>query len=585
MFKDKQSEQDWPWLGLVLVAGLSLRLWGMGWGLPNLYHADESLTVRQALAFGAGILRPYSYVLSPFLPYIVTVLYGVYFLLGLATGRFHSASDLAISFFNNPTPFYLLARLASAAFGLAAILVAYALARRAYGHAAGIIAALSVALSPVLVRNAHYGLPDVPAACLVLVALYALWRFAEEPDVRRFVVTSIAVGLALVMKYYLAWPLVISFVVAVLWAARHRRWSGRDVFRYLAGGGILAAVTFVAVSPFTVLDVRTFWSDAVLFQLGTQVGYGQAFTKMVAYYTSALILEGLDLPLMLAALAGLAYALYRRRSADLLLASFAVPSLIVLLPQGRSQLNWIVAVVPVLSILAGLALDALWHAVPTNRVKRWPVALLLLGVMVWPMAARGYSLAQSFSWPDTRTLARAWMEANIPPGAKVLSDPTWSVPQLRESRASLTRSLNERAEAKGMETRPETTQEAYGQYARYQLAALDSYAGPTYDIEYIQHEWWKTDESQPDVEVYPVWGVFQGQVFSLEELRAQGVQYAVVSSLKYAQYVREGGKENWPSYYALYTSLDEQCRLLKEFVPDTHVVGPVIKVYDLRSPP
>jgi hypothetical protein len=31
--------------------------------------------------------------------------------------------------------------------------------------------------------------------------------------------------------------------------------------------------------------------------------------------------------------------------------------------------------------------------------------------------------------------------------------------------------------------------------------------------------------------------------------------------------------------------LDEQCRLLKEFVPDTRVVGPVIKVYDLRSPP
>lgn len=136
-----------------------------------------------------------------------------------------------------------------------------------------------------------------------------------------------------------------------------------------------------------------------------------------------------------------------------------------------------------------------------------------------------------------------------------------------------------------METRPETTQEAYGQYARYQLAALDSYAGPTYDIEYIQHEWWKTDESLPDVEVYPVWGVFQGQVFSLEELRAQGVQYAVVSSLKYAQYLREGGKEKWPSYYALYTSLDEQCRLLKEFVPGTRVVGPVIRVYDLRSPP
>jgi 4-amino-4-deoxy-L-arabinose transferase-like glycosyltransferase len=583
MFKDKQSEQDWPWLGLVLVAGLSLRLWGIGWGLPNLYHADEGLTVRQALAFGAGYLQPYEYVHSPLLPYIVTVLYGLHFLLGLASGRFHSPSDLAVSFFNNPTPFYLLARLTSTVFGVAAILVAYALGMRAYGHRAGLVSALCVALSPALVRHAHYSQYDIPMACLVLVALTLLWRFAEEPDARRFLIASVAVGLAIVMKYA-AFPLVVPFVVAVLWVAKHRHWSRRQVLSYLAWGGIVAGGTFVAVSPYTVLDFHNFWSDVVLFQLATQVGYGQAFSKILAYYASALTFEGLGLPLMIAGLAGLAYAIYRRRSADLLLASFAVSYLAVLLLQRLTQPNYIVGVVPVLGILAALALDAIWHALPARWARWWPAALLVLGVAVGPMAYRAYRVGQSFSWPDTRTMARAWIEANIPAGAKTLSDPTWTVPQLRESRASLTRSLGQRAVSKKIETRAESTQAAYGQYARYQLAALDSYSGPTYDIEYIPHLSWQADESAPDVEVFPVWGTFRGKVFSLEELRAQGFQYAVVSSLKYAQYLREDGKQKWPSYYALYSSLEEQCRLLKEFAPDTRVVGPVIKIYDLRSP-
>ncbi len=580
----KTRDSDRPWLVFILTAGLVLRLWGIAFGLPSLYNPDESLTVRQALAFGAGILQPYSYVYSPFLPYLLTVLYGAYFLVGLATGHFHSPSDLAILYFNEPTIFYLLARLTSVVFGVAAIGVAYLLAKSAYGRRAGMVSALGVALSPVLVRHAHYGLPDIPVACLVLVALYALWRFSQEPDMRRFVAAGVAVGLAIVMKY-LAWPLAISLVVAVLWVARRSHWPGRRALSRLVWGGILVGATFVAVSPYTVLDFRSFWSDTVLFQLGTQVGQGLPFTKVLAYYASALTLEGLDLPFMIAALAGLAFAIYRRRFADLLLASFAVPYLVMLLLQGRYQLNWIIAVVPVLSVLAASAIDAVWHGVAANRMRLWPVGLLLLAVIAWPMLYRAYKLDQSFSWPDTRTVARTWIEANVPTGAKIVSDPTWAVPQLRQNRTSLTRFLDERAVSKRIDSRPDSTQVAYGQYARYQLAALERYAGPAYDLVYIQHEWWKSDESVADPEVYPVWGSFEGQVFSVAELRAQGFEYAVVSSLKYAQYLREEGREQWPSYYAFYSSLDEQCRLLEEFWPDAHTTGPVIKVYDLRPSP
>jgi hypothetical protein len=401
--------------------------------------------------------------------------------------------------------------------------------------------------------------------------------------VRRFVTAGVLVGLAIVMKYYSTWALAVSLIVAVFWAARREQWPKRRFFSRVLLGGLMAIGTFTIVSPYTVLDFQTFWADAVVFQFGTQVGYGQALTRMLAYYASALAFEGLGLPLAIAALGGLAYAICRRRSADLLLLSFVVPYMIVLLPQGRAQLNWIVSAVPVLAILAAAALDAAWRAMPATWVRRWPATLLLLAVLVWPELQRARQVAESFSWPDTRTLALEWMEANIASGAKIVSDPTWTVPQLRQNRASLTRSLDERALSKNIESRPDSTQAAYGQYARYQLAALERYAGPTYDLVYVQHEWWKTGESVPDLEVYPVWGSFEGQVFSLQDLRSQGFQYAVVSSLKYAQYLREGGRERWPSYYAFYSALDEETRLLKEFSPDGHTTGPVIRVYDLQA--
>lgn len=583
VFVNENLRRDWLWLSIVLLAGLALRLWGIGFGLPGLYHADENLIVRQALAFGAGILRPYSYVYSPFLPYLLTVLYGLYFLFGVATGRFHSPSDLAILYFNDPTPFYLLARLTSAVFGLATIVMVYVLATRMYGRISG-LAALFVALSPALVLHAHYGVSDVPVTCLILVALYALWRFIEEPTTRRLFIAGVAVGLAIVMKYS-AWVLIFSLLVAAFEIGGRENGPRRRSLSYLARGSLVVIGTILVISPYTALDFRNFWADVVVFQLGTQLRPGEGFIGLLTYYLSAFITEGLGLPITVAALVGLAHAIYRRRIADVLLVSFTVPYLAMLLLQGRQQLNWIVPVLPILSILASLTFDAIWHAMSDTLMRWWPAVLVVLAIMIWPMAHRAYGRSQRLSWPDTRNIAREWIEAHIPVGAKILSDPMWAVPQLRQNRESLIRYLGERADAKDIASRPQSTQTAYGQYIRYQLAALENYSGPTYDIVYIQHEWWKSDEGAPDLSVYPVWGVFEGQVFSLDELRAQGFEYVVVSSLKYLQYLREEGREKWPSYYALYSSLDKQCPLLREFVPDTGVAGPIIKLYDLRGQP
>src|SRR5215813_3204381 len=45
-----------PLAGVVLVA-VALRVWGIGFGLPHVYHYDEHFYINTALKVGAGVLN------------------------------------------------------------------------------------------------------------------------------------------------------------------------------------------------------------------------------------------------------------------------------------------------------------------------------------------------------------------------------------------------------------------------------------------------------------------------------------------------------------------------------------------------
>ena len=95
---------------IIIILGCILRIWGINFGLPLLFHQDEPIVVNHAVAYGSGDLNPHFFIIPPFCSYLLFISYGAYFLLGKIFGVFGGVNDFALKFFTDPSSFYLIAR-------------------------------------------------------------------------------------------------------------------------------------------------------------------------------------------------------------------------------------------------------------------------------------------------------------------------------------------------------------------------------------------------------------------------------------------------------------------------------------------
>jgi len=96
---------------IIMAIGLILRVWGVNFGLPYQFHQDEPIIVNHALAYGTGDLNPHFFVIPPLTSYILFALYIFYFLVANLCGICNGTEAFALSFFRDPTPFYIIGRL------------------------------------------------------------------------------------------------------------------------------------------------------------------------------------------------------------------------------------------------------------------------------------------------------------------------------------------------------------------------------------------------------------------------------------------------------------------------------------------
>jgi 4-amino-4-deoxy-L-arabinose transferase-like glycosyltransferase len=417
-----------PWLALaaLLVLAAALRLPGLRYGLPfPLLNPDEASIVPRAweLVHGGG-LDPgwYDY---PSL--LFTVL-----------APLQAFAD---------TPSYAAARAGAAFLGIAGVVAPWWLGRVAYGPLAGIVAGAAVAVATVHVAYSHVAVTDVLLTTLVTISLALAVQGRLEW-------AAAAAGLAASAKYpgvFLAVPL-----LAVGW----RQW------RRLASGAGLALLAFVLTSPFVVWHAGAAWDDISRVQrLAAEgwLGFERDHPTPIAFLDR--LWESLG-PALAVGLAGLALALgelvfiqhklfgsrrdfaqpgrsfgprktlvlnehkrfgLRRasawptrllgerkalvrnehkvsaRRADLALAVFALAYFAYLLTLDAHFDRYVLPLVPVLATFAG-------------RVR--PLGALTLVLLLVPLA---WSIGdvRELTRTDTRVVAHAWIETNVPAKARV----------------------------------------------------------------------------------------------------------------------------------------------------------------------
>jgi len=421
----------------ILALALALRLWGIGFGFPYAYHFDEPAYVRTALRLGAGIIDS-----QPSTTGFLNILFCedmAYFIGGRISGLFASAEQFWRTDPN--ASLILLGRLTSGFMGVLGVLAVYKLGKEIYGRLAGQLAALFLAVVFLHVRDSHYAVPDITAASLTsLAVLFSILTIRRRS--RGFLYLAAATtGYAITTKWSVG-VVIVPLVVAAFPGLRTadspiRRSKAR--YWLLAGGsllgGFLAGGFQLALKPALYLD-RAFFE----WEAGEAGGFwfwrvdtvpGWLFYLKTLNYGLGTVLLGLTLVGFVRRLATFARG---RDRMSILLLSFPV---LYFLPMSSTRhyfARYALPLAPFCALFGAEAVMAVSAWAGTRKTRwRWGLAVILT------LAA----IAQPLSWSirhdviltrqDTRTLAKQWIEAHVPAGAKIAVDwPVYGPPLSRE---------------------------------------------------------------------------------------------------------------------------------------------------------
>lgn len=171
------------------------------------------------------------------------------------------------------------------------------------------------------------------------------------------------------------------------------------------------------------LDAGSFWKDLAAERGHMAAGhFGIAGGPALFAYARDWFATVMGWPLGFAALAGLVLFTARRRPWALLAAALMLPYLAIVGSWQMKADRYLLLLVPVGIVLAAALLEEGARAAE-RRSRSLAIAVTVAGgallaapLVAW-LPARWAAVA-----PDTRTLARAWVERHLPPGSLILSE-------------------------------------------------------------------------------------------------------------------------------------------------------------------
>lgn len=374
-------------LPILVVIAAALRFTGLSWGLRHTPQIDEFYFVQNVgwmLDAGDWNHRFHEY-----------------------PGLFFYILAPVLAFFHPPdmrADAYLAARSVVALFGVASVGLVYRLGDRMAGPVVGLVAAAIVAVSPLEVFTAHMVRPDVVLETFVLAAFLAFARVG--PEARADGLSGVAVGAATAIKF--SGLLVAPSYVAQRLLAPGFRWKRL----FLAGA--VSVVAYALLSPYTLLDI-----EGALKGARTQVEYHYAegverkpYWLMVGTY-GIVLLKALGWPGILLVVLGL-FLCAREWRRWLPLAILPVVLIGVFSTAEVDHDRFMVPTFGVVALFAGRGVDGI-----ARRSRPGALAVVLLAVA--PLLSSSVRYVAEVSLPGTRDVALDWIEANLPPGSRVLT--------------------------------------------------------------------------------------------------------------------------------------------------------------------
>lgn len=422
-------------LAAILLIGLILRLWGINFGLPHMYHIDEPTYISQALNLGRGIIgkqpNPTGF------GNLLFIEYGVYFILGKILNVFPSLAVYEHSYRADPSVFLMLSRLTSILSGILCVLIGFCLGKLLQGSETALISASYIATSFLHVRDSHFGVPDILATTLVFLTVFLILSANRFHSKKIAYIAFFAGGLTIATKWS-QWPIGFPLLyLLVRTLSKHfgaNGWLNNRAVRvsfcvFFFALGFLLGGFQVFLRPATYLDyARREWTAGELGGFGMwQVDSvpGGLFYMKTGWWGMGI----LAFLLGLLGIIGLVLLGIRHHNVDFLLfVSFPVLYISFMGTSRHYFARYLVPALPFLGVTAAWAITLLIRSLMQDKRNLWIAPLLTVIPLVQPLTNSlrfDYLLTQT----DTRTLAKYWIEDNIPEGARIALDwPTHGPP-------------------------------------------------------------------------------------------------------------------------------------------------------------
>ena len=391
----------------LLAAGL--RLWGSV-SAPIMPHPDEFVfPVVRPLKLLSGDLNPHNFTYPTFHLYLLGLIYGLFFVVQKLLGAGWSRVEFAAYYiFWDSDALVFWARATSVAFAAATVIWVGALARRLYGPGLGLAAAALLALNVIHVRQAALASVDAALACWCLGAVWAAVRLFEREEMRDYALAGLLVGLAAGTKYPAA---VLGGAVAVAHLLAGRGLSDRRLWF----SGLVGALTFVATSPYIILDYETFLQH-FRFQV-SHASQGRGAADAAWYQVFFNLRHGLGVLGLLLLLAGLGRAFYHRER-DVLVVAAAFLLFYGSIAWGKlAFVRYTLPLLPLMAVLAAGGIGLVRH--------RGGQGILLALLVAYPLYG-SVRVADLMGREDTRLEARRWIEEHVPAGTVCCNFGGWA---------------------------------------------------------------------------------------------------------------------------------------------------------------
>jgi hypothetical protein len=501
----------------IIIAAFVVRIIGIRFGLPFLYHDDEPIVVNYALAYGTGNFNPHVFNIAPFLTYCLFFLYGIFFTIGRMFGLFHNIKDFAYLYLNDPTAFYIIGRCALGIFcGTASVPAIYFIGKKYFNQTVGLLAAFFLALNFLHVRDSHYIYFDIPLTLCVLLFFLKAYDLFSPGRKKDYIELGALFGLAMSVKFQGVFLAVPFFLIIIynLYVSKKATLPEKASNLIWCGASLLA-VMFIA-NPFLFLNLPEF--------LNRVGGFPYAPVPPLHHLTMSLF-NGCGMFMALFGVMGIAWAAISRKQSALL-SAYAVLYYLIIIKVTQSGERLVLPIVPLVLLFAASVVVSVAGFIKNKKLSVFTIILCAV-FLTYPSLARICYSDILFLREDTRTQAYSWVKDNISPNARIALDATASwFPRLEKSKEQIAESKSHFGSSSF--GKPENAEETKLKF----MLENPYYPEKTYRLVYL-----RGFTGRGFLSIYPCINV------KYDEMESKDVDYAVLSNIitdeRYADFVRE----------------------------------------------